>query len=441
VSEPGPNSARVALLGMMKQLEALEWASTNDVLGAQFRQLVRLAEHCDAYSPSFRQRLHAAGLAPDDLGSPSGLSRLPVLTRRLVQAAGEELFSRSTPASHGPVTETQTSGSTGEPVVVRRTGLNGLVRHALTMRDHQWHGRDLNGRLCVIRGNTPSYRRHSEWGPPASLLGPTGPLLSLPLTADIRQLTAWVAEFEPHFLLLPPSTLDALAAECERNDISLSRLAQIRTFGETLQPTVRQYAAATFGVPVVDCYSSCEFGYIALTCPVSGMYHVMAESVIAEVLDAEGRPCGPGATGRIALTDLHNYATPLVRYDIGDYAEVAAPCPCGRHLPTWSRILGRHRNLILLPDGSRHWPITGFGSCRDIAPIRQFQVIQHDPHSFEARLVVERSLSESEEDALRGLFHACIGYPFALRFTYVEDRLPVGASGKFEDFVCHASPA
>ena len=49
--------------------------------------------------------------------------------------------------------EIQTSGSTGEVVAVRRTGVNQLLWLALSMRDHLWHQRDFRETLCVIRGN------------------------------------------------------------------------------------------------------------------------------------------------------------------------------------------------------------------------------------------------------------------------------------------------
>ena len=55
----------------------------------------------------------------------------------------------------------------------------------------------------------------------------------------------------------------------------------------------------------------------------------MAENLIVEIVDDKGAPCASGEIGRVIVTDLHNFATPLMRYDIGDYAEVAAPCLCG----------------------------------------------------------------------------------------------------------------
>src|SRR6185295_14515719 len=99
-----------------------------------------------------------------------------------------------------------------------------------------------------------------------------------------------------------------------------------------------------WGVGVVDVYSSEECGQIALQCPEHEQYHVQSESVLVEVLDDEGRPCAPGTIGRVVLTTLQNFAMPLIRYDIGDFAEPGPACPCGRALPVLTRIVGRVRN-------------------------------------------------------------------------------------------------
>ena len=245
-----------------------------------------------------------------------------------------------------------------------------------------------------------------------------------------------LAEFKPASLIVYPNTLDAIARHCAQHGVALEGLRRIRTIGETLHADVRKRAEAAFQARVVDNYSSQELGNIALQCPESGLYHVMAESLIVEVIDDAGGPCGAGQVGRIVVTDLHNFATPLVRYDIGDYAEVAPLCPCGRGLPALKRIVGRERNLILMPDGTRHWPLVGFASFRDVAPVAQYQMIQHTRDEIEVRLVVETPLSAPQEAALRTVIANALGGNFAFRFSYFEGALPRGANGKFDEFVC-----
>ena len=162
----------------------------------------------------------------------------------------------------------------------------------------------------------------------------------------------------------------------------------------------------------------------------------MAENLIVEIVDVNGISAAEGETGRVVVTDLNNFATPLIRYDIGDYAQVGPTCPCGRGLPTLKRILGRERNLIRMPDGSRHWPLVGFHKFRKIAPIVQYQMIQQDREHVELRLVVERPLTVQEESNLTAHVQTSLGHPFALSFSYFDGKIPAGANGKFEEFVC-----
>ena len=100
------------------------------------------------------------------------------------------------------------------------------------------------------------------------------------------------------------------------------------------------------------------------------------------------------------------------------------------------RVVGRERNLLKLADGRRHWPLLGGLHFRDVAPVRQFQAIQHDYERIEMRLVCERPLTEIEERDLRAMILHALGHDFTLELHYFEGRLPTGPNGKFDEFVC-----
>ena len=190
-----------------------------------------------------------------------------------------------------------------------------------------------------------------------------------------------------------------------------------------------------------DIYSAQEAGILAVQCPETANYHVMAETVIVEVVDDDGRACGEGKVGRLLVTDLTNFATPVIRYQIADYAEVGGVCACGRGLPVLRRIVGRERNLILMPDGTKRWPLTGYFHFRDIAPILQFQFVQTNRQVIEVNLVTARALMAGEEEALTKVIHQALVHPFTLLFKYHDGPLPRSASGKFEEFVCRIGQA
>lgn len=431
---------RAVLATIMRELEATQWLPPEAIGARQFEQLLILARYAHKHSKFFKARLARARLKFDDLDGIERLRKLPVLGRRDIQSAGPALFCDVIPESHGAIAESRTSGSTGEPVVVKRTAINQLDWLAMTMREHVWQARDFSGRLAAVRANISAHKSLPDWGPPASALFKTGPSIGIPITTDIQRQFALLAEFAPDNILIYPSILDALIQHCLANKVSLPSLKHIRTIGETLSPRVREDAKRVFTARLSDCYSSQEVGYIALECPQSGLYHVMAETMIVEVVREDGTPCGEGEVGRVVVTDLHNFATPLIRYIIGDYAEVGGACPCGRGLPTLARILGRERNLILMPDGSRHWPLTGGRHLRDELPqIQQYQLVQLDREHMEARFVTAKPLTAAEEEFVRERIQKSLGHPFEIAFTYFEGKIPVGKNGKFEEFVSRAT--
>ena len=426
-----------ALSRLLRQFETTQWQSPAALEVLQRERLAQIAAHCEKHSAHFARRLAQAGMTSADLAAPQGLQKLSLLTRRDIQTA-TDLYCDSVPQTDMPVFETRTSGSTGEPVVTRRTAIGQLDWLATTMREHLWHNRDFTARVCVIRAGTPKPIRADNWGAPVQLLFESGPSLGLPINLDVTAHMQLIAAFRPQFLIIYPNSLAALARSSRDHGVRFPDLTQILTMGETLSPETRALAEETFGAQIADMYSSQELGTIALQCPQSQLYHVMAENLIVEVLNADGAPCRDGETGRLVITDLRNTATPLIRYDIGDYGEAGPLCPCGRGLPTLKRILGRERNLILMPDGTRHWPLVGFHKFRDIAPVTQYQFIQHTREEIELRLVTERPLTGENEERLRKLVQKALGHPFALRFVYFEDRIPPPPSGKFEEFVCLA---
>lgn len=434
-----PSERGATLLALLGQLDETQWWSGERLLDQQLRQIDRLLRHACATTPFYRDRFGAAPPWGDAAPTLDAFRTLPMLTRRDVQSAGDALHSRALDPRFGGTAVMHTSGSTGEPVKLLASDLDRVLWEALTLRDHDWHRRDLGARLASIRANIGAAAQAGElqdWGMPTSELYATGPSFTLSSNADYARQTAWLARQRPDYLVTYPSNLDGLIEHCRRHGVTLPGLREVRTTGETLSDELRERCRETFGAEVVDVYSSQECGYLALECPQSGLYHVMSETVLLEILGPDDRTCREGETGELVVTVLHNFASPLIRYRLGDHAERGPSCPCGRGLPTLRRIRGRSRNLVRLPDGTRHWPMVGFYEYREVAPVRQYQALQYGPEDIELRLVTDRPLSAAEESRLRAIVQRWLQYPFGVRFVYYPDRIPPAPSGKYEDFIC-----
>ena len=430
---PGPTSA--ALLALQHQFEQSQWWPAETLLQYQLRQLDLLIAHAARTVPFYHHRLrHFDELSRGEL-TLEAFRRIPIMRRSDIQEFGPALVSRQVPKDHEPISEVSTSGSTGRPITVKRTAVAALFDKAFNLRNHLWHRRDFSAKSASIRSLKGDAAKAAIENRPVNWVDayPSGPRVLLLITTPVGEQLDWLVREEPEYLLTYPSNLLALVRRSEEVGVRLPKLREVATIGEVLDPSVRDACDKVWGVPVVDGYSAFEIGAIALQCPEHPHYHVQGESVLVEVLDEDGAPCAPHQAGRVVLTGLHDFATPLIRYEIGDYAEVGEPCPCGRGLPVLTRILGRSRGMLTLPSGEQLWPRFRAIKFGEFASVRQFQLIQRNLHEIEVKLVVTQPLTSAEEERIGERIGSSYGHPFALNFVYV-DEIPRAASGKFEDF-------
>ena len=435
-----PRSARV--LKLLKMFELSQWRAPEDIQKTQFKQLSALLRHArdtiGHYTNSLR---HLPDIQDADLMS-GALLEIPVLKRQTVNRLGEKLLSRNPPANHGGLDPIYTSGTTGLPVRVVRTGHALDYWSALTTRDHIWHDRDINGTLAAIRSSEKGFApypdgiKHVAWGSKDGVFK-TGPSISLNVATAIPDMAEWIQRNQPDHLLTMPHVIKRLAPWCIENNVTFPGLRDISSIGEMCGEWLRQVSLEAWDAPIHDVYSSREVGYMALQCPVNDHYHIQSEGIFLEVLDDDDQPCKPGQTGRVIVTTLQNYAMPLIRYEVGDYAVLGEPCRCGRGLPVLKQIMGREQELLVLPDGSQGWTLLGSPDVRDfmaMAPIVQYQFAHVAPDRIEVRLICKRPLVADEEKEISAWVQKKFGWPFIVEFIYPEE-LGLTKAGKFKDFV------
>ena len=432
-----PSTQAARILAMLFELEHTQWYSSDVIAAHQLDQIRRVVDFASKTVPFYRDLYGNGKLSLTDW---SKFEILPVVRRREVQAADASIHSTAPPKHHGRIGQSLSSGSTGQPIRTLGTEVTRSFWRVFTLRDHFWHRRDLSGKLAAIRDTDsadvqpPLGKMVDNWGGATRGILTTGSAALLTIQSTIDEQVDWLDRIEPNYLMIYPSTGLALAKRFLESGRRLKQLREVRTFGEVLEPKTRQAIREAFDVGVVDTYSSQEVGYIALQCPQSANYHVQSENLLVEILDNAGRPCMPGQVGRVVLTTLHNFAMPLIRYELGDYAEVGPPCPCGRGLPVLTRILGRQRNILTMPDGSQQWPtLSRGGQPNSLPPIQQFQLIQRTISQLEAQVVTPAPLSDDDELTLIRYLQQTLGYPFDIAISRVPG-IPRSPSGKYEDF-------
>ncbi len=438
---PAPEANTV--LALAYQLEFSQWWAPEVLLTCQLRQIENLLEHAWRTVPYYREPLNDVVKIPTGKLRMDDFKRIPLLRKSDLQAHKNDMKSNRLPKSHLPLHKISTSGSTGIPLTMAGSGVSERFNIAFALRWHTWHRRISNNKIAEavlpLDNETDESSNVPRWG-----VGfVSGPKVIMGANQPIERQLEWLLHEKPHYFMTLPSNLNALLQHCEKSGIRIPNLCEIMIRGEPLSDDLRAYCREVWDVPITAAYGSEEFAYIGLQCPEANHYHAMAEHLLIEVLDEDGNHVKPGESGRVVITDLHNFAVPMIRYEIGDYAEVGPSCACGRGLPVITRILGRTRNMFILPWGDKFWPVfsKALADIQDKVPkLVQSQLIQPNRHQVTLRMVVSDTLSQDEEAVVKKGMAAALGGHFEIELDYV-DEIPRAASGKFEEAICQVVEA
>jgi phenylacetate-CoA ligase len=202
----------------------------------------------------------------------------------------------------------------------------------------------------------------------------------------------------------------------------------VNTGGEVLTPLMRQQIQDGFSVPVHDTYGSIEFHLLAWECEATGEYHSCDDLLIMEVL-RDGVPVMEGERGDVVGTDLHSFAMPLIRYQLGDVATKGSQsCRCGQPFSTIRSIQGRMIDNFVLP-GNRVVHPYEFGVIK-VPWIRAFQVTQERLDSILMKVVPFHRPSPQEMSLLVQPVVDLVGPDVQFRMVLVPE-IPMEANGKF----------
>jgi phenylacetate-CoA ligase len=423
------------------RLRSLQWRSRDELDARAVGRLRALIEHAGEHVPHYRELFGRAGVTAGSLHTLDDLAKIPPTTKTdLRRRHGDGVVAGNLPVERR--VSHVTSGSTGFPFefygdAASRDELLGSYLFFLEWAGAAvWQFRlDLGVRL----GRSWQQPPIAPWARLARrvMLGEKiGPLVATDLSpADLRAFVARHAPRRGYFVRAYPASATRLAARMVEEGAPLRPSPRVViTCAETLTPTAARLIARAFGAPVVNHYSCWEALHLAQTCPDNpALLHVNSERAVIRVVRADGSPAPAGEPGRLLLTALSNYVQPFINYEIGDWGAAEAACPCGRGLPTLSRLEGRTSEVITSPSGTIVSPIVlnqlaSFGR-RAVPAIWEYQLVQVAPDAVRLRVVATRQFSGAVATEIRQELQACVGPEMSVAVEVVDD-LPLDASGK-----------
>jgi len=183
-----------------------------------------------------------------------------------------------------------------------------------------------------------------------------------------------------------------------------------------------------FNVAMVSRYSNSENGMFAQQSLDQEYFKINWASYYIEILDLlDDRRVAHGILGRIVITDLFNYNTPMIRYDTGDIGVMEYVLEDGHQVLVLTKVEGRKLDIIRSTSGEvlSTSILLVFNKYTEII---QRQIIQKTSKEYLFRLQLESHHFEKEKE-FRQEFKEYLGEDAIIILEYVTE-IPSLPSGK-----------
>jgi len=361
------------------------------------RKIVKYAYNVPLYHEKYKK----VGIRPSDIKGMKDISKLPLITKNDVRKNSPDNIvppgfdKRKTVISY-------TSGTTGKPVSIYidiYTMVKGLLGYLRVIKEHNINWRKTKMTAIVDLSENSAERNYLTDG----ILPTLKPFFSLDNMQifntydDAEKLIKEINSFQPEFIGGYPGMLRQLTILKRKGYGENIQPRCIISSGAVMDQFLKKYVEETFGTHVFDAYGAMESGPTAFQCKQGG-YHIHSDLVHLEIIDSDGEPVSPGATGKVVVTRLYGGGTPIIRYTgLDDFITSSDEiCDCGINSGLIGEIHGREAQSLILPGGKVMLPSSiskFFGEISekiDITKIQRSQIIQHKLNKFEIRVLVDK---------------------------------------------------
>lgn len=249
---------------------------------------------------------------------------------------------------------------------------------------------------------------------------------------DLKRLCELIISSKAVCLRGYASSLGRLAQYANGKGYIFPHLKLAIAGAESLQDDVRALFKKVMKADIQSQYANEECGILAQervpTKDSDNLMYWNFASYFIEVLKFDSdEPVEYGELGRIVITDLYNYAFPLIRYDNGDTAILLPPDKFSHGYPVLGKLYGRRFDLTFSTDNKAIFPLSYGRILKHYDNVAQWQVVQESKTDFLLKLVMRRE-DPSVENVIPQ-FKDFLGKNANIIIEYVND-IPVLASGK-----------
>ena len=419
----------------LKELNKNEYRPKEILKDQQEANFLKIIKHAKSNVPYYSKILKDIKIE-----SLEDITSIPFLTKKIIQRNKNQLKARDYPSDRFHADST--GGSTGEKLEFYSDASE--MRAAFLMRGNKWTGWKIGEKQAQLWGahsdisKTRGYYKKIQ----NSLMHRNIMMSSYNMTKeDMLNYHKIINKHKPLLITGYASALYLFSEFIRKNNLKIYTPKGIISSAETLYDHQRKKIESVFGCKVLNRYGCREVGNIAQECEEQNGLHINIEHAIVEIVDENGKPCQPGETGEIVITELGNFAFPFIRYKIGDLGVLSDKnCACGRKLPMLESVEGRIFDIIVGTNGNYFTGYFWTFLLREyVQGINKFQVVQEEYGKLLLRLIVNYQYNEKgKENLIKKIKEKC-GEDMAIDVELV-DKIPLTESGKHRFVISKVSP-
>lgn len=369
--------------------------------------------------------------------SAEGLENFPVVNKAILQEHYNEILvpEQENPwQREGKYHIQKTSGSTGTPFAIPQDTRKRNRRIAELKYFGKIVGFKSHDRLVQLRIWTrwqSKTRKQSFW----ENIVPFD--ISNLNEANLQLLCDTINKTKASCLRGYASSFDILARYVGNHGVRLDSVKIIIAGSETLFDSTRDLVERNIGCHIISQYANEENGILAQerTDDPEHRFYLNESGYFFEVLKFDSdEPASYGELGRLVITDLFNYAFPVIRYDNGDNCIMELDKETNR--PYISKLLGRRMDLIYNTLGEPIFPMALARTLKNYSEIRQWQFIQKSATGYVLKLASSSGnrMQEAIENEIQAQLKQLLGADSIIDMEYVNE-IPVLNSGKRKSVV------
>lgn len=410
-----------------RQLKRMRRFSQDEIIQWQNKRLRQLLEHAYNNTKFYNRLLKQNNILPKDVKSFTDLYRIPVLTKEIIRENFNDIIANN--INSIPHIKSATGGSSGDPLIYYQDNRSWSMCNANNILNWEKFGYNYGNQYIALGSsslfvNKNTSLKHKIYYRLKNKIGLNGINMSDEVCKDYIML---IRKKGINFIYGYASSIYLLAKYALAHD-EASKIRACFSTSEVLTNQYRETIQEAFQCKILDCYGANDGGITAYA-HEKGFFEVGYNCLVRiDVPDQNG-------IGSALLTDLFNFAMPLINYKLGD--EIQIDISKNKNYfyngQVINNVLGRTSDIIQLENG-RILTGPGFTILFKDLPVEHYCIEKIGINEIRCSIVKLPTFNQHHEDLITSTFNKQMGNYTRFHIEYTAE-IPLTKSGKRRFFI------